>query len=55
MIDIQPNTLSGLAALVACLSDNKLVREQIWAAKDDYIHKFLATLVTAMAKFARTI
>jgi hypothetical protein len=41
MIDTQPTTLPGLAALVACLRDNKMLREQIPAADDDYIHNFI--------------
>ena len=54
LVDTQPTTLSGLVALFACLRDNKMLREQIWAANDDYIHKFIATLGTATAKFAKT-
>ena len=53
MIDTQPNTLSGLAALVAGLRDNKALREQILAADDDYTHNLIATLGTATAKFAK--
>ena len=52
LVDTQPTTLPGLAA--SCLRDNKMLREQIWAANDDYIHKFIATLGTATAKFAKT-
>jgi len=54
LVDTQPTTLSGLSALFACPRDNKMLREQIWAANDDYIYKFIATLGTATAKFAKT-
>jgi hypothetical protein len=54
MIDIQPTTIVGLAALFACLRGSKMLQEQLWAANDDYAPKFIATLGSATAKFAKT-
>jgi hypothetical protein len=52
MLDTRPTTLARLAALFACLDDNKMIRE-FFCMDYEYIDAFVATLGAATAQFAR--
>ena len=52
LLNTQPTTPAGLAALFACFRDNDQLREQ-FGSSGDYIKTFVETLAAATTKFAR--
>ena len=52
LLNTQPTTPAGLAALFACFRDNDQLREQ-FGSNGDYIKTFVETLAAATTKFAR--